>query len=271
MNLTNIMGAAGSTFTPQPGPTNQWSTEPFACDANVPRNHLLYAFLCCPCAAAHAKAKADKTNPVFNFLCFSPLGSYNSVRRSYGIIGECKNDMLYGCLCGPCGARQAWTESNLLGPLSGTHGADQAQWFDGLFSCDPNACIRATFCPCWVAHDIRQLLLGKTTDASRASEEKWFHYCCLLPMSMYGQTRHDLGIRSEWPHPTCEDVCVGCFFYPCALVRANVEALRWRTKQSTNSIVTGAVDAAKRKSAEAAANAKNAVSNMSSRFGGGAK
>lgn len=41
---------------------------------------------------------------------------------------------------------------------------------------------------------------------------------------MYGQVRHTYGIGSEWPHPVCEDIIVGLFFYPCALNRALREA-----------------------------------------------
>jgi hypothetical protein len=260
MNLTNIMGAAGAAVNPQARPTNQWSTKPFDCGGNVPPKHLAYAYLCFPCAAAHAKMKADKSNPIFNCLCFTPLGAYNSVRLSYGIVGDCKNDLIYGCLCMPCGTRQSWTEVNVLGPVAGTHGSDQEHWTASLFACEPNSCLKATFCPCIVAHDIRILLHDSSKD------EAWFNYLCILPTSMYGQTRHHIGIRSEWPHPTCEDLVVGLFCYPCALIRANTEAGNWRMKQAGANALGGAVGSAKAKASNAAMAATNAANNAAAKF-----
>ena len=83
-------------------------------------------------------------------------------------------------------------------------------------------------------------------------------------MSMYGQTRHVAGIKSEWPHETCEDIFVGCFFYPCALVRANTEAVTWRAKQAGASAIAGAMGAAKAKAGAAVAG----VGKMASGLGG---
>jgi hypothetical protein len=238
LTFTGVMGAAGAAVNPVAKADNQWTTTTFDCGPKAPKDHWALAMFCGPCVAAQAKAQMDKSNPVFNFFCFTPLGSYNQVRHSYGIKGTCGDDLLNACLCMPCGARQIYTESSLVGQVPGTYGQDSGQWIVNLMTCEPNSCMKATFCPCIISHSIRSLLLPHT------KEDPYFNYLCILPMSMYGQTRHHVGIKSEWPHPTCEDVAVGCFFYPCALLRAEKEALAWRTKQTANSVVAGAMGAA---------------------------
>jgi hypothetical protein len=229
--MTNIMGAAASAVA-APQATAQWATKPFQCDG-VERNHWLYAAFCFPCTAAHAKAKSDNSNPVFNFLCFTPLGSYNYIRLSYNIIGECGGDLFNGCLCMPCGVRQAWTEVETRGTVPGVPppGTEPtAEWTTSLFQCSTLDCLMAMVCPCVIAKRARVLL------QPAAAKNEWFDYCCLLPTSMYGTVRHTAGIASEWPHATCEDLAVGVLCYPCALNRAMREAAAYRAKAATNTV-----------------------------------
>lgn len=193
--------------------TEQWSTKIFQCDG-IATEHWVYAIFCPLCAAAHAKTKVDQTNVFFNFLCFTPIGSYSMVRHHYNIMGECGQDMFHGGLCLPCGARHIWTEANMRGQIAGKHGANSGTWSTELTQCDCSEFTRAAFCPCMVSHEVRQLMHIKTDNC--------FDYLCLIPTSMYGQVRHTYGIQSDCP--VLEDLCVGLFCYPCGLNRALREA-----------------------------------------------
>lgn len=233
-------------------PTQQFSTEPFQCEG-IDKAHWAYACFCPFCAAAHAKSKADKTNPVFNVFCFLPVGAYSYVRHTYGILGKCGDDLLYGCLCAPCGTRQLYTEASTLGAAPAFATADEkrdARWTTKLFECTGGCadCCFAAACPCVVAHKTRVLLQPQT------EKDEWFDYFCMLPCAMYGQVRHTVGVQSTWPHETCEDLAIGTFFYPCALMQASREATLWQAKNAGGTVLS--------KVAEGAAGAMGSLKSM---------
>jgi hypothetical protein len=226
MNISTVVSAANAVVAATHAQTEMWGTKlSDCCTETAKKEHWLYAIFCTPCAAAHSKMKADKSNPVFNFFCFMPVGSYSMVRHHYGIMGKPCDDVLYGWFCMPCAVRQMWTEVQIRGELPGRYGDNTGTWSAELTQCDCQEFWMAAGCPCLVAHDIRQLMHPKT--------DKCFDALCMLPCSMYGQVRHTYGINSEWPHPTCEDIFLGCFFYPCALNRALREAGFQKTRAAT--------------------------------------
>lgn len=218
-------------------PSNQWTTKLHQCD-QVPPPHWLLAIFCLPCAAAKAKSKVDQSNPFFNFMCWTPVGTYSFVRASYNIVGDGGEDCCNGGICMPCGTRQVFTEASQLGPLAGgSYGQTTNAWTAPLFECQGSECAMATFCPCMVSSAIRVLMQPST------SGDKWFNLLCVVPTGWYGQVRHTAGIGSEWPHPVMEDLIVGSFCYPCALNRAQKEATAYRAKQAASSAVSKGVSA----------------------------
>ena len=206
--------------------TEQWSTKPFQCEG-IKNEHWAYAIFCPLCAAAQAKGLVDQTHPVFNFFCFTPIGSYSMIRHSYGIMGECGEDCLYGGLCVFCGTRQVYTEANTRGSIPGKYGQLAGQWSTELFQCECTEFVKAALCPFLVAHEVRALIHHQA--------DNWFDCFCLIPTSMYGQVRNTYGIGSEW-HPLCEDLLVGSFCYPCALNRALREAAYQKTLAATATV-----------------------------------
>lgn len=259
MNLAHAVSAAtqvvGKVAANQ---TEQWSTKIFQCD-NIPAEHWVYGIFCTPCAAAHAKSKVDQTNPCFNFLCFTPIGSYSMVRHHYNIMGECGTDMFHGVFCMPCSARHIWTEANLRGVIAGKHGQNSGTWSTELTQCDCSEFWRAAICPCWVSHEVRQLMHLKADNC--------FDYLCILPTSMYGQVRHTYGIQSEWPHPVCEDLFLGAVCYPCALNRALREAAF--QSMAMTSTIAGMANQAQAKVQQAGQQALGKLNALGGKLGGG--
>ena len=255
MNIARAVSAASQVVSASRTPTEQWGTKlGQCCDETAKRDHWLYAAFCTPCAAAHAKSKVDKSNPVFNFFCFLPVGSYSMVRHHYNIMGECGQDMMYGWFCMPCAARQIWTEANIRGELAGRFGDNTGTWSVELFACDCGDFWMAACCPFLVAHEIRLNM--------HSHADKCFDCLCMIPFSMYGQVRHTYGLNSEWPHPVCEDFGLGLFFYPCALNRALHEARFQKTRQAT-SHVANMQNAAQQKVQAAQEAGKNMVGKIS--------
>lgn len=250
-------GLAAASKVVSAAPTEQWKTKPFQCEG-VKNEDWLYAVFCPVCAAAHAKSKVDQTHPIFNFFCFTPIGSYSMVRHSYGILGECGEDCLYGGLCTFCGVRQIWSEANIRGPIPGKYGQLTGQWSTELFQCECAELAKAAFCPFLVAHEVRALIHPQTNN--------WFDCFCLIPTSMYGQVRNTYGIGSEW-NPVCEDLVVGAACYPCALNRALREAVYQRTLAAT-ATVSGIANAAQAKIQQAGANALGKLGQLGKKGGG---
>ena len=229
MNLAAVASAgANAVHAAAKTPTEQWGSTIGECKEPAKTKHWLYSIFCTPCAAAYAKSQVDKSNPVFNFFCFYPVGNYSMVRHHYNIMGTPCKDVLYGWFCMPCATRQIYTESEIRGNLQGRYGDNTGSWSAELFQCDCQEFWMAACCPFLVAHDIRVRMHPNT--------DKCFDCLCTIPFSMYGQVRHTYGINSEWPHATCEDCGLGLFFYPCALNRAQREAAYQLTRAATNQV-----------------------------------
>lgn len=211
--------AVGLTAGHPPPPT-EWATKLGQCGDGVEMKDWLLSCFCLPCTAAMAKSNMDKTHPLFNFLCFSPIGAYSYTRLGYNIMGECGRDCCVGLFCAPCATRQMYTESNRRGvqsDASANQGNFDQKWKTGLFACTCTELCCAVLCPCCVAHNTRVLLQPTTNN--------WFDYFCLVPLSMYGQVRNQYGLDTECPHVLLEDICVAAFCGPCALARAQREAM----------------------------------------------
>ena len=223
MNLATTAAVAASNLQGMASKQSEnWKTTMSQCDSNVPTEHWICAVLFPPCVAAQAKSTMDQSNPVFNFCCFTPLGSYSYVRNGYNIQGECGRDCMNGGLCFPCGARRIYTETSLRQQIPGRYGQTSQTWNSQLGDCnDCGEFVKALFCPCLVSHDIRKIM--------QVHSNHWFDWFCIIPTSMYGQVRNTYGIGSSWPHPTCEDIVVGALLYPCALNRALKEATYQKT------------------------------------------
>jgi hypothetical protein len=178
------------------------------------------------------------------------------VRYNYGIQGECGDDMLWTIFCFPCMIRQAYTEAQTRGNISGKYGALSDDWHFGLTSCECVEFLTAAIVPCYVANGIRKVI--------HPTSDTWFNIFCIVPCSMYGTVRHTYGLRSEWPNPVCEDLAVGTVCYPCALTRAAKEAPYQRTTGKVNS----AIETAHKKAEEMKSTLQNAKSNAMSKIPG---
>jgi hypothetical protein len=188
----------------------------------------ILACFCTLCQAARGKAQSDLTSPVFNVLCFSPCGSYSFVREAYNIAGDGLSDCLVGFFCCVCASRQLFHEGNTRGCTAGKFGQRSHSWSSPLCGFgDFQEFLNALCCPCLVTHETRQTLQFR-------SEEKWFDRLCLLPTSMYGQTRNTFGIAPECCHALCDDVVVALLCCPCAVARARREAAYQNTLHATS-------------------------------------
>jgi hypothetical protein len=224
---TAVTAASAITVTMR---SEEWTSTATECNEEVvPRSHWYYAVFCPVCTAAVAKSNMDQSSPVYNVFCVPPCVTYSYLRLGYNLKGSWQTDCTHGFLCAPCGARQAYTESKKRGTIAGHYGLQDQQWSSELFRCDDlQEVVKALFCPCIVAHDIRTMIQPTAHPA--------FDYPCLFPVAMYGIVRNMFGITSEWPHPALEDAGVGCFLYPCALNRALREAAYQKTVNATNAV-----------------------------------
>lgn len=204
--------------------TGQWSSGLFdlCCENSDPSDHF-YAY-CCPCfTMGVAKSRADQTDVCFNCCCFPFIctsGVYGLVRVGYGIQGSAGYDCLSGSLAPCCAIRRMFTESRNQPRWVGYYGTETEEWNEhmGNFN-DGRECAKACFCPFVLSHEIHTQLQYH----SELPTNRWLDYACLLPCSMYGQTRTTYGIKKQnW----AEDFCCGGFFYPCGLNRASKEVGR---------------------------------------------
>ena len=198
--------------------TDQWTTQTFQCGGVAPLDWFL-GCCCGPCAAAKAKSNADLSNPLYNLMCWTPLGAYSYVRYGYRIIGDCGTDCVTGMCCMPCAARQIYTESNVRGAQPGGHfGGHSREWHSSHWDCGCTELCFATMCPCVITNTVRQIVQPGT--------EQWFNMCCVLPTATYGLVRNSYGLEAAvcGEYPCVEDVLYGAGCYPCALARAQREA-----------------------------------------------
>lgn len=195
---------------------SKWSTRMTQHSDPVECNDLLCGWCCTPCALAAAKSNADKTNPCFNFCCFTPCASYSWVRYQYGIAGVCGDDLCYGIMCSCCTARQAYTEARMRGPAPNTtsFGANSGEWAHSLFDCQFCDFVHICFCFCCITHDIRKGLQPQVDSCC-------YDTLCLVPCSMYGQVRHSYGIVTDFP--LIEDFCLPLVCFLCAFNRARLQ------------------------------------------------
>lgn len=204
--------------------SNVWSSRMTQCGPPSEDGEWCFSFLFCPCVAATSKGRADRSNPIYNCLCWNPIASYSYVRHEYGISGPCGDDCGYGFFCGPCLVRQAYTESRLRGvsskPWANMYGQNLDQWQRSLFDCTFCGFLKACVCPCCAAADVREILQPSTVG------DDCFNLFCLNPAAMYGQVRNHFGILADCP--LSEDLFVPIFCFPCSLNRARVEALHRR-------------------------------------------
>ena len=209
---------AGRNYIGQQQVKPNWSTRRTQHDAPVTTEDLLLGCCCIPCAAAYSKGIADKTNPFFNFCCFTPCGSYSWVRHQYGIEGVCGDDLGYGIFCACCNARQATTEARLRGPApnAGTYGANSAEWAHSLFDCSLGDFCNIIFCAPCAVHSVRVGL-------QPGAESCCFDFMCIPPCAMYGQVRHSYGIVSDFG--IVEDMCLPIVCYLCAFNRARKQVM----------------------------------------------
>lgn len=238
MNLASAVSTASAAVAN--ARAEPWSTKPSECDESlVPREQWYYAVFCPLCLAAKSKSKMDQSSCAFNLLCVPPPVTYSYLRLGYNLEGSWKGDCVDGFLCLPCGVRRGYTESSKRGPIAGKYGQLSQQWSSPLTQCDDTQeMAKAILCPCVVAHDVRAMVQPGAHPA--------FDYVCLPPFAVYGLVRNTYGIGSEWPHPAIEDVCVGLFFYPCALNRSLREAAYQKTVSATNA-VAGVIGSAQAK------------------------
>ncbi|CUF73241.1 Hypothetical protein, putative [Bodo saltans] len=199
---------------------NAWSTR--LLQTGPPGECADWALSCffCPCAAAYAKHRADRSNPCYNLLCWNPIASYAYIRHEYGIDGPCGDDCGYGLLCGPCMIRQSYTETRIRGvsskPWATSYRQNLEQWNRSMFDCSFCGLMRAIVCPCCVAAEVRSIL------QPTASGDDCFNCFCINPASVYGQVRNHYGIFSDCGDG--EDICLPLFCFPCSLNRALTES-----------------------------------------------
>jgi hypothetical protein len=164
---------------------------------------------------------------VFNVLCFPPCGNYSFVREAYNIKGDGQSDCLVGTFCCVCAGRQSVFEGTARGVIPGRFGQQSHHWSSSLCGFgDCQELLLAVFCPCLATHETRRAL-------QFWSDELWFDRLCILPMSMYGQTRSTFGITPECPCALCDDVVVAGLCWPCAVARARREAIYQKTLHDT--------------------------------------
>lgn len=215
------------------GASDQWSTRLGQCEG-TPVEQWLLSIFCLPCAMAKAKSNTDQTHPCFNFLCWTPIGSHNFVRLGYGIKGECGEDCAKVIFCSCCSTRQTYHETESRGQLKGAYyGQNTREWMTGsLFGCTVTELCMTLCCPCIVTHRVRNIL--------QPSSDQWFDCCCVLPTAMYGDVRNTYGLKSECPDAPClEDMGVGLFCFPCALARAQREALAQKAAGVAGGVMQG--------------------------------
>lgn len=213
--MNQVMGQAQAL--PPPPPPPQWSTRLTQCDQPARTEDWCFACFCPQCAQSSAKSSTDRSDCIFNFCCFHPIGSYSHVRHAYGIPGSCGDDLGYGLFCMPCATRRILTEARVKGLSYGTYGANNQQWQNTLFGCTCCELLEAAICPCLVVHQTRGLL----QPGSR--EDCCFNSFCILPTSTYGQVRHHYNLISDCP--LLEDLCLPLVCFPCTLNQARREAL----------------------------------------------
>jgi hypothetical protein len=229
MFATKVMSSAQDLIGKKP--TDEWGTKLFQCDG-VENEQWAFALCCTPCAAAKAKSVADESHPCFNFFCWSPIGVYSYVRHAYNIKGECGNDCMAGIFCMPCVARQAYTESGARGALRGRYGQSGKDWQTSLFACSCTELFYAMFCFMCATHTTRELM--------QPGSDKCFDWFCVAPTSMYGTVRNTYGLTSECEgNPWVEDIAAGFFCMPCALARAQREAIYQKANAATGGLGGG--------------------------------
>lgn len=201
--------------------SNVWSSRITQCDPPGTGSDWCLSFVFCPCTAAAAKYAVDRTNPIYDCLCWNPVASLAYVRHEYGITGPCGDDCGYGIFCGPCSVRQMYTETRLRGPSpkpwAALYGQNIDQWQRSLFDCTTCGFLKALVCPCCAAADVRDILQPS------AAGDDCFNVFCLNPLSMYGQVRSHYGILADCP--LAEDLFVPIVCCPCSINRARVEAI----------------------------------------------
>ena len=205
----------------QPQAPQTWSTRKTQSTDPATMGECALSLFCLPCVSSMSKSRADKTHPLFNFLCFQPCMAYTYVRHLYNIGGPCGDDLAYGVLCTCCLVRQAATETRLRGAAPGSEGfgANVKEWDYSLFDCSCCELFRAIcLMPC-VAHSVHQNLQPKADSCC-------YDLLCLNPASMYGQVRNEYGIITDFP--VCEDVCLPLVCAPCALNRAQKQSAKPR-------------------------------------------
>lgn len=208
-----VGGVAAQMAPPPPPPV--WHTRLGQCDEQAPVNpDWLYSCFCTQCAAADAKSRVDKSHPLYNFCCWTPVGGYSFIRYAYSIEGVCGDDLCYGTFCMPCATRRMYTESKQRGSLNGPYGANSGNWSRSLFDCGPIQLCEVFCCSVCIAHEIRQKMQPR-------ADSCWFDLFCVPPTAWYGQVRNTFGIAAEFG--VAEDLCVPLFCFPCALIRAREE------------------------------------------------
>lgn len=217
--LSGVANAVRTAPMGQRSEPQQWSTRKTQHSAPATTEECLLSCFLLPCMSAVAKSRADKSHPLFNFLCFSPCMSYTYIRHLYNIAGPCGDDLAYGLMCPCCLVRQAVTETRLRGAVPGSEGfgSNVKEWDYSLFDC--SCCeLFAAMCliPC-VARDVHVNLQPN-------SDSCCYDLMCLNPMSMYGQVRNEHGIVTDFP--VCEDVCLPLVCAPCALNRARKQSAK---------------------------------------------
>lgn len=216
VGVQQVVGMAMPVSAPVP----DWQSRIAQSSAPVNMEEWLWACCCLPFANAKAKSDADKSNPVYNFCCWSPVGVYSYVRLGYRIPGTCGDDMGYSLLCTPCTVRRTMTETRIRGPIPNpAYGANMNQWHVSLFDCSPVELCETVFCTPCMTHEVRVALQPE------AQQSCCFDALCIVPTSMYGQVRNNYGIITDIP--IIEDTLLPLLCFPCALNRARKEA-RWQ-------------------------------------------
>ena len=191
-----------------------WTSQMFQC-GTPPTTCEDWAFsvLCTPCATAVAKTEADKSNVCYNFMCWHPVASYSYIRHIYHLPGTPGEDCGLGICCMPCAVRHMYTESRMrkVPLMYGKAGTNSDNWHVGLFDCHCTQFAYSCFCaPC---------MTGKIRAALQptASEDCCFNSVCIIPTAVYGQTRHEFGLKTDCA--PMGDLCVPLWCFPCAYDR----------------------------------------------------